>query len=198
MTEASLGPPPADPRMDPDMESPQWSTQLPDDPLFDPFGPPITDAMPSPTEEPVVVVEKEEAPEPEFSFDPEELVQFQTLLSVGEMSKYVDIFDSHIHIRTLNCDDELFISQFTKEYRETDGYHRAYQLGVCACGILDINGQPVTTFLTENPSRQEIFSKKVEELRKYRPVVINQIYEQITELEVHFFKLAKHLGKLPG
>ena len=166
----------------------------PPDPAFDPALTPPTetrqrvDADPAPVEE----------PEPEVTLTREEENLFLQLMTVGRRSKTISVFDHRVAIQTLNVDDDLRVSLFTRDYRDTDGNGRAYQLATCAAGIRSIDGEPLYKALSSEITEDEAFARKVEKLRNYYPIVISQIYSEVIKLDAEFAELAVKLGKLPG
>jgi hypothetical protein len=101
-------------------------------------------------------------------------------------------------IQTLNTADEMRVGLMTKQYLESQlGFQRAYQVGVCAAGIRELQGAPLFTSLTE-VTDDEAFDKNVEAVKKLYPIVLSQIYQAIMDLEREFAELAIKLGKLTG
>ena len=124
---------------------------------------------------------------------------FASLMTCGRRSKTITVMGHPVVIHTLTTADEMRIGLFTKKYLETQvGFQRAYQVAVCAAGIREVQGQPLFSSLREVTSEDEIFDKSVEEIQKYYPIVISQIYQGIMDLEREFAELAIKLGKLTG
>lgn len=128
----------------------------------------------------------------------EEEALFLQLMTVGRRTKTITVFDHPVVIQTLNVDDDLRVSMFTRNYRESDGYGRAYQLATCAAGIRSVDGKPLYSALAESPAEDEVFEQKVAVLRRYYPITLSQIYNEIIKLDAEFAELAVRLGKLPG
>lgn len=178
------------------------SSDLPPDPAIDP------DIAPPPRggedrqrvdETNTVRQEAEETPAPDVvSLTREEENLFLQLATVGRRHKTVTIFDHKVSIQTLNVDDDLRVSMFTRDYRESDGYGRAYQLATCAAGIKAIDGKELYKPLGPEALPEEEFTAKVEKLRTFYPIVLSQIYNAIIRLDAEFAELAVKLGKLPG
>lgn len=175
---------PVDPAVDPDLVPPT----------------PPTKARRVVAEE--IAVEDEEvgpAPVEVTELTPEERRDFASLLTCGRRSKKITVMGHPVVIQTLTTADEMRIGLFTKTYTETQvGFQRAYQVGVCAAGIREVQGAPLFTSLREVTSEDEIFDKSVEEVQKFYPIVISQIYQGIMDLEREFAELAIKLGKLSG
>jgi hypothetical protein len=129
----------------------------------------------------------------------EERRDFSALMTCGRRSKTITVMGHPVVIQTLTTADEMRIGLFTKTYSDTQlGFQRAYQVAVCAAGIREVQGKPLFTSLREVTSEDEIFDKSVEEVRKFYPVVVTQIYQGIMDLEREFAELAIKLGKLSG
>jgi hypothetical protein len=124
---------------------------------------------------------------------------FASLMTCGRRSKTITVMGHPVVIQTLNTADEMRVGLFTKSYADTQlGFQRAYQVGVCAAGIREVQGKPLSTSLRETTSEDEIFDKSVEAVQEFYPIVITQIYQAIMDLEREFAELAIKLGKLSG
>ena len=108
------------------------------------------------------------------------------------------MLDHPVTIQTLKTADEMRIGLYTKKYLESQGFSRAYQVGVCAAGIIDIDGMPLYTAISDKEDDDGIFDKKVAKLKDYYPIVISQIYQGVIDLEREFADLALKLGKRSG
>lgn len=128
----------------------------------------------------------------------EEREWFRSLLTVGRRYKTISVMDHSIEIQTLTIADELRIGLFCKDYKDSQADYRSYQLAVCVAGIRSIDDAPLYTSLIQNPDENEVFTKKVDRLKEYYPVVVSQIYNKIVELDKEFAELAGKLGKLQG
>lgn len=175
---------------------------IPVDPTVDPDLVPPT----MPSEDRRIVASEEtlddaERPEPVevTELTAEERRDFSSLLTCGRRSKTITVMGHPVVIQTLTTADEMRIGLFTKSYIETQiGFQRAYQVGVCAAGIREVQGRPLFTSLREITSEDEIFDKNAEEVQKFYPIVVAQIYQAIMDLEREFAELAIKLGKLTG
>lgn len=157
---------------------------------------------PQPAEDRRVVgdlIEATEHEEPTVTeLTPQERADFATLMTVGRRSKKLDIMGHNVVIQTLKGADELRIGLYTKQYLDTQGFGRAYQIAVVASAIREVNGAPLFRSLSEKTTEDEIFDKSVEAVSEYYPVVITQIYQAVMDLEKEFADLAIKLGKLKG
>ena len=143
-----------------------------------------------------VVEEINEEIETELSED--ELALFRSLLTVGRRTKNIDVLGHTVCIESLRVSDDLRIGLYCKEYEQSRAMSRAYQLAVCAAGVRTIDGTPLYSPLLETISDDEIFHQKVERLKNYYPIVINQVYNEILALDAEFAEVAVKLGKLKG
>lgn len=142
---------------------------------------------------------EEVAETPEETLTDEERVWMRSLFTVGRREKTINLFDHEVKIQSLTVQDELRIGLYTKEYKGTDFYSRAYQVGTCAAGIISIDKKPVVPIpLTGDVKLHSYFLEKVEALENSYPVVISPAYEEIIKLEAEFMALMDKLGKLPG
>lgn len=129
----------------------------------------------------------------------EERTWFSSLLTCGRRHKIITVMGDHkVAIQSLTGDDDLRIGLYTKAYKDSDAYPRAYQIAVCASGIRTIDNRPLYSPITEDEDDQAVFTEKVERMKKFYPVVITEIYRSIMELDGEFAELARKLGKLSG
>lgn len=129
----------------------------------------------------------------------EERGWFTSLLTCGRRHKTITVMGDHkVAIQTLNADDDLRIGLYTKVYKDSDSYPRAYQIAVCAAGIRTVDNRPLYQPISEEEDAQAVFMEKVERMSKFYPVVIAEIYRSIMDLDGEFAELARKLGKLTG
>ena len=143
-----------------------------------------------------LIEDEEDEVEERLTLTLEERTDFAKLMTVGRRLKTIDVAGPKVTIQTLTSADEMRIGLHTKPYLDTQGFARAYHVGVCAAGIVEVKNQPLWQSLLPVEDPDEVFSKNVEALSKFYPVVISRIYDGIMELEREFAKLAIKLGKL--
>jgi hypothetical protein len=168
--------PPRDPAIDPDIEPPR----------------------PSDTRRVVGELIEPEKPDNVLELTAQERMDFAKLLTIGRRTKEVTVMDHPVTIRTLTTADEMRIGLYTKEYLDSQGFSRAYQVGTCAAGIIDIDGAPLYNPLSDKESAAVIFAKNADKVSEYYPIVVSQIYDAIISLEREFADLAIKLGKIKG
>lgn len=157
-------------------------------------------------DEPVVVATEEDRQKVEDApaevvteLTDEERVWFTTLLTCGRRHKIITVMGDHkVAIQTLNSDDDLRIGLYTKDFKDSDAYPRAYQIAVCAAGIRTIDNRPLYQPISEEEDDGAVFAEKVSRMSKFYPVVITEIYRAIMDLDNEFAELARKLGKLSG
>jgi hypothetical protein len=173
------------------------ASDAPPTPEIDPdIAPP---APPGETRQVVGDLIEAEVEEPEVTeLSTEERNDFATLMTVGRRSKKISILGHTVTIQTLRTSDEMRIGLYTKPYLESQGFARAYQVAICACGIREVDGAPLYSSLTEVVDEDEAFDKRVEKMEQYYPIVVTKIYQKIMELEREFAELAIKLGKADG
>lgn len=136
--------------------------------------------------------------EEHIELSPEEQITFASLLTCGRRSKTLTILDHHVVVQTLCGDDDLRIALYVKEYQDTVGSSRAYQIGVAAAGVRTIDGVPLVQGLFDGATDDSLFDQKVAKVAKMYPTVINRIYRAVVDAETEFVELATKLGKLDG
>ena len=128
----------------------------------------------------------------------EERRDFSRLLTMGRRVKKIVIMDHPVTVQTLKTTDEMQIGLYTKPYLESQGFSRAYQVGMCAAGVVDIDGSPLYEPISQAEDESSIFSQRADKVKEYYPIVVTQIYQAIVDLEREFADLAIKLGKLSG
>jgi len=168
-----------DPAIDPDIIPPE-SRILVGDPIEEDEGP--TEVKPEVT-----------------TLTDEERRDFAMLMTCGRRTALITVMGNHkVRIQTLKNIDEMRVGLYTKPYLGSQGFARAYQVAVCAAGIVEVDGVPLYASLRETPNPQEMFDKKIEQLEDFYPTVVSEIYNEIFKLEQGFPELVEKLGKPSG
>lgn len=143
---------------------------------------------------PEVAEEPEEEPQPEFT--EEDIETFRTLLTVGFVVKSHTVLGHTVELATTSVDDELRIGLFTKEFRDSDGYARAYQTGMVAASIRRVDGEPFVRESLTRETPEELFARKLEKARGMHPLTVSVLYQKLIEMEQAYAQMAVKLGKL--
>jgi len=85
------------------------------------------------------------------------------LIHAGRKEKQFELFGRTILLRTLTIEEELKVSEITKQYMGTDGYPRAYRTAVVAAAIRLIDGELLFNPVSE-PEFDRMIVKKFEKL----------------------------------
>jgi hypothetical protein len=144
-----------------------------------------------------IITEEVEVEDPVVELTDEERSLFRSLMTVGKRSKTLAVMDHSVLVETLNIDDELRVGLACREYEGTKAFARAYQLAVCAAAIKEVDGIPLYQPLSEEEV-VDAFTKKLDKLKKYYPVVLYKIYRGVLDLEQEFAELVERLGKQQG
>jgi hypothetical protein len=137
-----------------------------------------------------------EEPEKRLVLTLEERTDLAKLLTVGRRTKKITLAGHQVTIQTLKGDDEMRIGLFTKPYLDTQGFARAYHVGVCAASVVEIKGQPLWDSLMPIEDPTERFNKNVEAIGQFYPIVISRLYDAVMDLEREFAQLALKLNLL--
>ncbi|QIG58331.1 tail assembly chaperone [Gordonia phage Skog] len=152
--------------------------------------------------EPVAVEpeQPEEAPEEKITtLTDAERHDLQMLMTCGRRFKTITVLGHRVKVQTLRSGDEMRIGLYTKPHLGSQGFVRAYQVGVCAAGIVEINGTPLYSPLREADNDPDTaFQKAVEQLENFYAASLSPIYDAIMGMDVEFAELADKLGKLSG
>lgn len=147
-----------------------------------------------------VEVEEARRPEPEVTtLTEDERRDFSMLMTCGRRTKKITVMGHPVVIKTLTTADEMRIGLYTKPYLDSRlGFQRAWQVAVCAAGIVEAQGRPLVSDLRQSTDEDEIYAKRVEAVKEFYPIVVVQIAEAVMALEKEFAELADKLGKLSG
>lgn len=171
------------------------SEEAPVDPAIDPdLVPPEIRRL---VGEPEEVPDEDQVPEITVLTD-EERRDLTTLITVGRRVKTITVMNHKVKIQTLKSTDEMRIGLFTKPYLGSQGFARAYQVAMCAAGIIEVDGAPLYSSIRQEKDPDALFAKRAEQMEQFYPVVVSQIYDAISDLEKEFSELAEKLGKSPG
>jgi hypothetical protein len=119
------------------------------------------------------------------------------LINAGKKDVVFELFGRTIHLRTLTIEEELKVSEITKQYLQTDGYPRAYRTAIVAAAIRTIDGELLFNPISETDFDQMI-AKKFQKLLDYYPLAVDQIYARYRDLELELLALVEKLGKSSG
>lgn len=137
--------------------------------------------------------------EEEEFFTEEESDSFKALSTVGRLRKTFKIFGHTIEIATLTVAEDLQIGLALKKYAESHAFSRAFKLYTSAAAVKSIDGKPlVQTIAPFQATDIESVELKVERLMNYYPVVIDEIFLQLNELEQRLGPVLSRLGKTSG
>lgn len=119
------------------------------------------------------------------------------LINAGCKNVYFTLFRRKIHLRTLNIEEELKVSEITKPFIGSDGYPRAYRTAIVAAAIRTIDNELLFNPISELEFDQLIV-KKFEKLLTYYPLAVDQIYARYRDMELELLSLVEKLGKSSG
>lgn len=141
------------------------------------------------------IAEKAKREDPVLS--EEEETEIIDLVHAGRKERVVQVFNRKIHLRTLTIEEELKVSDITRQFLGSDGYPRAYRTAIVAAAIRSIDNEllfnPISAEEMEN-----IIVKKYEKLLGYYPLAVDQIYARYREMELELLELVEKLGKSSG
>lgn len=138
---------------------------------------------------------EEESPITELS--DEEREHFETLLTIGRITRTVEVFGHKVQISTVTTEETMKVGLACKDYKGTEGYARAYQSAVVAACIRSVNGESWNNALS--PGDEEgVYYEKLTKVRRLYPLVVFEIYQRTLELEAEFAELVNKVGKVKG
>jgi hypothetical protein len=139
-------------------------------------------------------VNAEEANE-EYYLTEEESQDFSNLLTVGRVSKMIDILGHKVLIRTLSVAEDMAVGLLIKPYVGSNSFERAYKTAVVAAAVREIDSHPVVASLAASYDDMELIQAKFDKIKMYFPIVIDEIYKRFLKLEETLIPLAGRLGK---
>lgn len=145
------------------------------------------------TQEETSQPEQEEEP----TFTEEESAMFTSLLTVGCLSKVVNVFGYKIQLKTLNVDEDIQVGLALKKFDGTLAFNRAYKTLTVAAAVRSIDGAPLIQSLSpldDIDSNSVIV--KYEKVKTYYPIVIDEIYRELNDLEARMLIILSRLGKI--
>lgn len=126
----------------------------------------------------------------------EERSVFQSLLTIGQTTKKVDVLGHPVVLKTMTVNDELMVGLESKKYHGSEAFARAYQSAVVAASVVTLDGKQLYLPISPEESDSEVFEKRLEKVHALYPLVVSEIYRNYLEVEKEFAQLAKKLGKL--
>lgn len=129
----------------------------------------------------------------------DEETAFEELLNIGKKTTTDTVFGHQVYLSTLTVEEELLVALLIKPYIGSDGYQRAYKAAVVAASVKEIDGQPVYQALSRDEDDSFVINKKFQKVTSYYPVVVDQMYQKVIELESGLRSLLEEkLGKTFG
>lgn len=125
----------------------------------------------------------------------EERDNFENLLTFGKKTSVKEVYGHSVYVSTLTVEEELQIGLLVKPYLNTDAYHRAYKTAVVAASVKEIDGQPIYHPLSEKEDSNHIMRKKWDKIKTYYPIIVDQMYNCVTELEQELIPLLSKIAQ---
>lgn len=126
----------------------------------------------------------------------EERESFRNLMTVGRRTKTVTIFDHKVVLASLNVDDEVVIGQATKDFVGSQTFPRVWQSATVAAAIRSVDGEAWGQSLFSDAEPETRFMDKWEKVRRFYPLIVQYLYNEVIQMESEFAELARKLGKL--
>jgi hypothetical protein len=157
----------------------------------------VTEAFP---DEEVPAAAGQTAAEPELHFDPADDAawreDFNGLLSLGQITGWFEWCGHRIALRTLTTDEELLVSQLTREYEGGLGGTKAYATALCGLSVDSVDHQPMPVPLGEHPGAPYKWAlERFNYARRWYPPTIDAIFDAYLRLEIRQRAVMAELGK---
>lgn len=140
--------------------------------------------------------EEPDDPDPYTTLSAEERESFRNLLTVGRRTKTVTLFDHKVVLASLNVDDEVMIGQATKDHVGSQTFPRVWQSATVAAAIRSVDGEAWGQGLYADAEASTLFEEKWAKVRRMYPLVVQYLYNEVTNMEAEFAELARKLGKV--
>lgn len=138
---------------------------------------------------------EEESPVTELS--DEERDHFETLLTIGRVTRTFEVFGHKVQLSTVTTEEAMKVGLACKDYKGTEGYARAYQSAVVAACIRSVDGESWNNALSPG-DEDGVYYEKLAKVRRLYPLVVFEIYQRTLELEAEFAELVNKVGKARG
>ncbi len=126
---------------------------------------------------------------------PEEQLNFESLITFGKKTATNTVFGHSVYLSTLNVEEELQVGLLVKPYLNTDAYTRAYKTAVVAASMKEIDGQPLYSPLSGKEDANYIMRKKWDKIKEYYPIIVDSMYNCVTQLEQELAPLIEKISK---
>jgi hypothetical protein len=137
---------------------------------------------------------------PELHFDEHDDAawreDFKGLLNLGAIRGWFEWCGHRIALRTLTTDEELLVSQLTREYEGGLGGTKAYATALCGLAVEAVDRQPMPVPLGEEPGRPYKWAlERFNYARRWYPPTIDAIFDAYLRLEIRQREVMTELGK---
>ena len=132
----------------------------------------------------------------ETTLSDEERESFRNLMTVGRRTKTVTVFDHKVVLASLNVGDEMMIGQATKDYVGSQTFPRVWQSATVAAAIRSVDGEAWGQSIYADAEPEVLFEEKWEKVRRFYPIIVQHLYNEVIQMESEFAELARKLGKL--
>lgn len=143
--------------------------------------------------------DQEETPnEPLPEFDPKVREEFTGLLYLGKLSDKFFWLGHEFVIRTITTDEILEVGLIAKKYADTLADVKAYQAALVAACVVTVDGRPLPSPLTVDPSDTALLNRFQYVIKNWYPSALNAVYEQYLLLEAKVERVLDAMGEAPG
>ena len=143
--------------------------------------------------------------EPDLHFDEHDDAawreDFSGLLALGSVRGWFEWCGHRITLRTLTTDEELLVSQLTREFEGGIGGTKAYATAICGLSVDSVDHQPMPVPLGEHPNQPYKWAlERFNYARRWFPPTIDAIFDAYLRLEIRQREVMAELGKasVPG
>lgn len=156
-----------------------------------------TSSEPHPAAQETPSAEPDE-PEPLPEFDPKVRQDFEGLLYLGRLTDSFTWLGHRFVIRTLSAGDILEVGLLHKPYVGSLADVKAYQAALVAACVVEVDGKPMPTPLTNERADTELVNRFEYVLRSWFPPTLDAVYERYRLLEARVEEVIEAMGKAPG
>jgi hypothetical protein len=140
------------------------------------------------------------AAEPDLHFDEHDGAawreDFSGLLALGLIRGWFEWCGHRITLRTLTTDEELLVSQLTREFEGGIGGTKAYATAICGLSVDSVDHQPMPVPLGEHPNQPYKWAlERFNYARRWFPPTIDAIFDAYLRLEIRQREVMAELGK---
>lgn len=128
----------------------------------------------------------------EMKFPQEHKEALRGLLYLGSLTDVFAYAGHEFEVQTLREGQLLKAAQLVAQYERTLGHELAYNCALVSASILSVDGEPLYTPIAKD---EDLPRKRFEVVLNWFPIVVDNVYVKILELDIAAAAIGVELGK---